>query len=93
MLLIVDIIAEINTQVNTSTHGRLFAVIHVSGHQFKVTNEDLILLQTNDRFPDVGTRIILEKVCQLVLSLFIIIPAGNIANFMSATKRIKFTNA
>lgn len=59
---ILDVTEAINEQVETITYGRLFAVIHLNGQQFKITNEDLLLIRTNDKFPDVGARLVLEKV-------------------------------
>ncbi|KAF6027288.1 MRPL21 [Bugula neritina] len=53
---------RINEQISQNSHGRLFAVIYIGGHQFKVTTEDLLLIRTNRRFPDVGDRICIEKV-------------------------------
>jgi len=41
--------------------GRLFAVIYLGGHQWKVTTEDILVVQGHMHF-DVGDRIRLEKV-------------------------------
>lgn len=59
---IVAVVPAVNTQVQDKSHGRLFAVVHINGHQFKITSEDLILLSTNATFPDVGQKIFLDKV-------------------------------
>ncbi|KAG8224929.1 hypothetical protein J437_LFUL006429 [Ladona fulva] len=39
-----EIITNVNQQIKNDSHGRLFAVIQVMGKQFKVTNEDIIVL-------------------------------------------------
>lgn len=41
--------------------GRLFAVIYLGGHQWKITTEDILVVQGHMHF-DVGDRIRLEKV-------------------------------
>ncbi len=52
---------RVNSQLLTNDPGRLFAVIHMTGKQRKVTVEDIIVLQ-NHLEADVGERIILNKV-------------------------------
>jgi large subunit ribosomal protein L21 len=61
------VISKINTELAGNTQGRLFAQIHVCGKQFKVTPEDLIVLE-GQWAPDAGERIKLEKVCLLAFS-------------------------
>ncbi|XP_046995358.1 39S ribosomal protein L21, mitochondrial [Schistocerca americana] len=56
-----DVISRVNEQIETSKHGRLFAVVHLCGKQFKVTDEDIILVEGYWP-PAVGDRIRLEKV-------------------------------
>jgi len=56
-----NIIAQVNTEIQNHSHGRLFAVIHVAGKQFKVTTNDIIMVQETWP-PDVGDRLRLEKV-------------------------------
>ncbi|XP_067946896.1 large ribosomal subunit protein bL21m-like [Watersipora subatra] len=56
------VMSNINKQITEASHGRLFAVIHIAGKQFKVTSEDLILILANKHFADVGERIVLNKV-------------------------------
>lgn len=58
---VVDLVKQ---QVATGNTGRLFAVVHVGGQQFKVTENDVILLHHN-RPLDIGDRIRLEKVCNV----------------------------
>nr|XP_010955161.1 39S ribosomal protein L21, mitochondrial [Camelus bactrianus] len=52
---------RVNELIATGRYGRLFAVVHFAGHQWKVTSEDLILIEGA---LDVacGERIRLEKV-------------------------------
>lgn len=62
-----DVVSAVRNQVQSKEHSRLFAVVHMNSKQFKITEGDLILLHTNDVFPDVGERIVLEKVRILIL--------------------------
>ena len=55
---------KINSALQSSDVGRLFAVIHIAGKQRKVTTEDIILIQ-HYFAPNVGDRIRLEKVNML----------------------------
>lgn len=57
----VDVINEINKQIATKSTGRLFAVIHLLGKQFKVTESDIIAIEGNWP-PQPGDEIKLEKV-------------------------------
>lgn len=56
-----DVIEKVNNEIRNKTHGRLFAVVQVCGKQFKVTDEDLIVV---DGYwpPTAGDKIRLEKV-------------------------------
>ncbi|XP_012521068.1 PREDICTED: 39S ribosomal protein L21, mitochondrial isoform X1 [Propithecus coquereli] len=56
-----EVVGKVNELIATGQYGRLFAVVHFAGHQWKVTSEDLILVENG---PDVacGERIRLEKV-------------------------------
>ncbi|PSN31327.1 hypothetical protein C0J52_25636 [Blattella germanica] len=56
-----DIIDSVNTQLQEGKEGRLFAVVHVGGKQFKVTSEDLIVIEGYWP-PQIGDQIKLEKV-------------------------------
>ncbi|XP_076759690.1 mitochondrial ribosomal protein L21 [Xylocopa sonorina] len=56
-----DVINEINKQVATNTTGRLFAVIHLCGAQFKITESDVITVQGHWP-PQPGDKLRLEKV-------------------------------
>lgn len=50
-----------NELIATGQYGRLFAVVHFASHQWKVTAEDLILIE-NELDVACGERIRLEKV-------------------------------
>uniref|UniRef100_A0A667HTH3 Large ribosomal subunit protein bL21m n=2 Tax=Lynx canadensis TaxID=61383 RepID=A0A667HTH3_LYNCA len=56
-----EVVGKVNELIATGQYGRLFAVVHFASHQWKVTSEDLILI---DNKLDVacGERIRLEKV-------------------------------
>ncbi|XP_064485822.1 large ribosomal subunit protein bL21m-like [Ornithodoros turicata] len=56
-----EVISCVNDQICTESHGRLFAVIYIHGKQFKVTPEDLIVVQSNMPV-DIGDSLRLEKV-------------------------------
>ncbi|XP_056643367.1 39S ribosomal protein L21, mitochondrial [Diorhabda carinulata] len=55
------IIDKVNSLVTNKAHGRLFAVVHVAGKQFKVTDGDVIVIEGYWP-PDVGDKITLDKV-------------------------------
>ena len=57
----IDTIQKINHQIKERSHGRLFAVIAIAGKQFKITPEDVIIIQ-GAWFPTIGDRIRFEKV-------------------------------
>ncbi|XP_066600209.1 large ribosomal subunit protein bL21m [Prorops nasuta] len=56
-----NVMKEINDQIATERAGRLFAVIHICGKQFKVTENDLIMLEGGWP-PNIGDKLRLEKV-------------------------------
>ncbi|GFG32617.1 hypothetical protein Cfor_12368 [Coptotermes formosanus] len=56
-----EIISKVNNQLLQQNEGRLFAVVHICGKQFKVTTEDLIIIEGNWA-PQLGDQIKLEKV-------------------------------
>ncbi|KAJ9588145.1 hypothetical protein L9F63_018503 [Diploptera punctata] len=56
-----EIVANVNKQLSEKQEGRLFAVVHISGKQFKVTTEDLVIIQGHWA-PQIGDRLKLEKV-------------------------------
>ena len=67
---VLDVLFRVNQQIKNKEHGRLFAVIHLGGINFKITTEDIIAL--NQYFPaDVGQRLRLEKVSSFLLLLLI----------------------
>lgn len=59
-----------NTQIADQKQGRLFAVVHVAGKQFKVTDGDVIVIEGYWP-PNVGDKISLDKVLTVNLFLFI----------------------
>lgn len=60
-----EVVRKVNELIATGQYGRLFAVVHFAGHQWKVTTEDLILIE-NELDIKCGERIRLEKVrCKL----------------------------
>uniref|UniRef100_A0A8D0GSM8 Large ribosomal subunit protein bL21m n=1 Tax=Sphenodon punctatus TaxID=8508 RepID=A0A8D0GSM8_SPHPU len=56
-----EVVQKVNEMIATGQYGRLFAVIHLASRQWKVTNEDLILIE-NEMAVECGDRILLEKV-------------------------------
>ncbi|EDW99737.1 uncharacterized protein Dyak_GE22920 [Drosophila yakuba] len=56
-----SICERINRQVQKSEQGRLFAVVHLCGKQFKVTSGDIILVEGYWP-PTIGDEISLDKV-------------------------------
>jgi len=56
-----DVISKVNSTLESGEHGRLFAVVHIRGSQFKVTAEDILTVKYEFP-PNVGDRIRLEKV-------------------------------
>lgn len=55
------IINDVNKLVSQQAEGRLFAVVHLCGHQFKVTSGDLIVIEGYWP-PTIGDKLRLEKV-------------------------------
>ncbi|XP_061465902.1 large ribosomal subunit protein bL21m [Rhineura floridana] len=56
-----EIVQKVNELIATGQYGRLFAVVHFASRQWKVTSEDLILID-NDIPAECGDRIRMEKV-------------------------------
>lgn len=54
-------VSTVNRLIAQQDFGRLFAVVHFAGRQWKVTNEDLILIE-NLVEAECGERIRMEKV-------------------------------
>jgi len=57
----VEFIDSINDKIESNECGRLFAVLHIAGKQFKVTSGDIIIVQGNWA-PDIGDLLRFEKV-------------------------------
>ncbi|KAK7930100.1 hypothetical protein WMY93_006495 [Mugilogobius chulae] len=55
------VVTAVNNLISGQDFGRLFAVVHFAGRQWKVTDEDLILVE-NHIPAECGDRIRLEKV-------------------------------
>ncbi|XP_070779892.1 large ribosomal subunit protein bL21m [Enoplosus armatus] len=55
------VVSTVNQRINQQDCGRLFAVVHFAGRQWKVTDEDLILIE-NHIEAECGERIRMEKV-------------------------------
>ncbi|EZA58554.1 hypothetical protein DMN91_008997 [Ooceraea biroi] len=56
-----DVTNEINKQIAMNRTGRMFAIVQVCGKQFKVTENDIIIIQGYWP-PNIGDRLKLEKV-------------------------------
>ncbi|ODM90885.1 39S ribosomal protein L21, mitochondrial [Orchesella cincta] len=56
-----SILDQINGQLINNAEGRMFAVVHLSGKQFKVTPEDIIIVQGTFA-PNIGDQVRLHKV-------------------------------
>uniref|UniRef100_A0A670HPW5 Large ribosomal subunit protein bL21m n=1 Tax=Podarcis muralis TaxID=64176 RepID=A0A670HPW5_PODMU len=61
-----EIVQKVNELIAMGQYGRLFAVVHFASRQWKVTSEDLILLN-NDIPAECGDRIRMEKVNDFTL--------------------------
>ncbi|KAG7220251.1 hypothetical protein INR49_018307 [Caranx melampygus] len=55
------VVSTVNQRIQRQDFGRLFAVVHFAGRQWKVTDEDLILIE-NHIEAECGDRIRMEKV-------------------------------
>lgn len=56
-----EVINTVNQKIYQRDFGRLFAVVHFAGHQWKVTDEDLIMIE-NHIEAECGEQIRMEKV-------------------------------
>uniref|UniRef100_A0A8C0A7D5 Large ribosomal subunit protein bL21m n=1 Tax=Bos mutus grunniens TaxID=30521 RepID=A0A8C0A7D5_BOSMU len=56
-----EVVEKVNELIARGQYGRLFAVVHFASHQWKVTSEDLILIENKLDIAH-GERIRLEKV-------------------------------
>lgn len=56
-----EVIANVNKKLAENTAGRLFAIVHLCGKQFKVTDGDIIIIE-GYWAPTIGDRLKLEKV-------------------------------
>ncbi len=60
-LILTAVVQKVNGLIENGEYGRLFAVVHFASRQWKVTNEDLILIE-NHIDAACGDRIRMEKV-------------------------------
>ncbi|KAH0621032.1 hypothetical protein JD844_022035 [Phrynosoma platyrhinos] len=60
-VLVTKVVQKVNELIATGQYGRLFAVVHFASRQWKVTSEDLILIE-NHIPAECGDRIRIEKV-------------------------------
>uniref|UniRef100_G1MV18 Large ribosomal subunit protein bL21m n=1 Tax=Meleagris gallopavo TaxID=9103 RepID=G1MV18_MELGA len=67
-----EVVQKVNEMIATGQYGRLFAVVHFASKQYKITSEDLIMMD-NVLQAECGDRIRMEKVICLVHSNFSII--------------------
>ena len=56
-----NVVEKVNSQIKSNTEGRLFAVTHLCGKQFKITAGDIILVEGYWP-PQIGDKITLDKV-------------------------------
>uniref|UniRef100_A0A8B9PP50 Large ribosomal subunit protein bL21m n=1 Tax=Apteryx owenii TaxID=8824 RepID=A0A8B9PP50_APTOW len=56
-----EVVQKVNEMIATGQYGRLFAVVHFASKQWKVTSEDLIMMD-NVLEAECGDRIRMEKV-------------------------------
>lgn len=60
-LFVTDLTNVINNQIVTNNTGRMFAVVQVCGKQFKITENDIIIIE-GFWPPNIGDSLKLEKV-------------------------------
>ncbi|KAM9266712.1 large ribosomal subunit protein bL21m isoform 2-T3 [Cariama cristata] len=56
-----EVVQKVNEMIATGQYGRLFAVVHFASKQWKITSEDLIMMD-NILEAECGDRIRMEKV-------------------------------
>ncbi|XP_034232884.1 39S ribosomal protein L21, mitochondrial [Thrips palmi] len=56
-----EVISKVNSQIENKSHGRLFAIIQLANRQWKITPEDVVVVEGHWP-PNVGDSIRLEKV-------------------------------
>ncbi|XP_074697959.1 large ribosomal subunit protein bL21m isoform X3 [Strix aluco] len=56
-----EVVQKVNEMIATGQYGRLFAVVHFASKQWKITSEDLIMMD-NVLEAECGDRIRMEKV-------------------------------
>lgn len=56
-----EVVSKVNNLVRQQEEGRLFAVVHLCGKQYKVTSGDIIVIE-GYWAPTIGDEVKLEKV-------------------------------
>lgn len=64
-----NVVETINKKILNAEEGRLFAVVHLCGKQFKITAGDIILVEGYWP-PTTGDRIRLDKVRYLIITSY-----------------------
>lgn len=54
--------AQVENQIKLGTTGRLFAVVHIKGSQYKITEGDILVIGNYHLEADIGEKIRLNKV-------------------------------
>ncbi|XP_020296557.1 39S ribosomal protein L21, mitochondrial [Pseudomyrmex gracilis] len=67
-----DVTNEINNQIARNKVGRMFAVVQICGKQFKVTENDILIIEGGWP-PTIGDRLKLEKVLLVGSSAFTLV--------------------
>jgi hypothetical protein len=67
-ILVAEIVSLVDSQIASSSHGRLFAIVYVNGSQRRVTDGDLVMYNY-DMGLDIGEKICLDKVRKCTCSL------------------------
>lgn len=71
VLIFIDTVAKVSDQLAKGEEGRLFAVVHICGKQFKITAEDIIIIE-GYWAPHPSDQIILEKVFKNLMLIAVI---------------------
>lgn len=66
-----EVIANVNKKLVENTAGRLFAIVHLCGKQFKVTDGDILIIE-GYWAPSIGDQLRLEKVMPIAHSLYVV---------------------
>lgn len=61
-----SVIEKVNNQLSQQNEGRLFAVVHLCGKQFKITAGDIVMVQGYWP-PNIGDKLRLDKVDSIAI--------------------------